>query len=358
MSNKLKLFIVYYSPLIEKMSVIIAPIAESLSAFLNANSYTNIQVLVDEKTFRYCYPTIKSILPKHNLVKIKSGEQEKHLGTCQTIWESMTNYELDRHALMINLGGGVIGDMGGFCAATYKRGIDFIQIPTTLLSQVDAGVGGKLGIDFQGLKNHIGVFQNPKMVLIDPDFLNTLSFAEKRSGFAEIIKHCLIMDADKWNIIRRKDFEEQDFNDLIAHSVAIKQQIVEADPTEKGLRKILNFGHTLGHAIETYFLGKPKLHLLHGEAIAVGMICEAFISFKRGMIDQKTLENIEEFIFSIYGKATIKDADFEEIIALTAQDKKNKGKEIRFSLLEGAGKCTYDVTVSKLEMRLALQYYR
>ena len=137
------------------MSVTIASITESLTNFLNANSYTNIQVLVDEKTFRYCYPAIQKILPKHNLVKIKSGEQEKHLGTCQTIWESMTNHELDRHALMINLGGGVIGDMGGFCAATYKRGLDFIQIPTTLLSQVDASVGGKLGIDFQGLKNHI-----------------------------------------------------------------------------------------------------------------------------------------------------------------------------------------------------------
>jgi 3-dehydroquinate synthase len=340
------------------MSVIIAPIVESLTTFLSANSYTNIQVLVDEKTFRYCYPIIKPILPKHNLVKIKSGESQKHLGTCQTIWESMTFHELDRHALMINLGGGVIGDMGGFCAATYKRGIDFIQIPTTLLSQVDASVGGKLGIDFQGLKNHIGVFQIPKTVLIDPAFLESLSFAEKRSGFAEIVKHCLIMDADKWNIIRKKDFEEQDFTDLIAHSVAIKQQVVEADPTEKGLRKILNFGHTLGHAIETYFLGKPKLHLLHGEAIAAGMICEAFISYKRNMIDLKTLSNIEEFIYSVYGKATILDSDMDEIIALTAQDKKNKGKEIRFSLLEAAGKCTYDIAVSKAEMKKALEYYQ
>jgi 3-dehydroquinate synthase len=339
------------------MSVIIAPIAESLSTFLNANSYTNIHVLGDEKTFRYCYPIIKPILPKHNLVKIKSGEAQKHLGTCQTIWESMTTHELDRHALMINLGGGVIGDMGGFCAATYKRGIDFIQIPTTLLSQVDASVGGKLGVDFQGLKNHIGVFKIPKTVLIDPVFLETLSFAEKRSGFAEIVKHCLIMDADKWNIIRKKDFEEQDFSDLIAHSVAIKQRVVEADPTEKGLRKILNFGHTLGHAIETYFLGKPKLHLLHGEAIAAGMICEAFISYKRNMIDLKTLSNIEEFIYSVYGKALILESDMDEIIALTAQDKKNKGKEIRFSLLEAAGKCTYDIPVSKTEMKKALEYY-
>ena len=339
------------------MSVQIAPIFQSLPAFLNANPYTKIQVIVDGNTFKNCYPTIKAFLGKHNLVKIKSGESEKNLETCQKIWQAMTDNELDRHSLVINLGGGVIGDMGGFCASTYKRGIDFIQIPTTLLSQVDASVGGKLGIDFQGLKNHIGVFQIPNAVLIDDEFLKTLPLSELRSGFAEIVKHCLIMDGKKWDEIRKKDFEEQDFKDLITHSVNIKQQIVEADPTEKNLRKILNFGHTLGHAIETYFLGKPKLHLLHGEAIAAGMICEAFLSFKRGMIDQKTLENIEEFIFSVYGKANIKESDIEPIIALTAQDKKNKGKEIRFSLLEGAGKCTYDISVSKAGMKKALEYY-
>jgi 3-dehydroquinate synthase len=340
------------------MSVQIAPIAQSLPAFLGISSYTKIQVIVDENTFKHCYPTIKSFLGKHNLVKIKSGESHKNLDTCQKIWQAMTDNELDRHSLVINLGGGVIGDMGGFCASTYKRGIDFIQIPTTLLSQVDASVGGKLGIDFQGLKNHIGVFQIPNAVLIDVDFLNTLSYSELRSGFAEVIKHCLIMDGSKWDEIRRKDFEEQDFTDLITHSVAIKQQVVTADPTEKSLRKILNFGHTLGHAIETYFLGRPKLHLLHGEAIAAGMICEAFISYQRKMIDQKTLENIEEFIFSVYGKANIKEADIEPIIALTAQDKKNKGKEIRFSLLEEAGKCGYDISVSKGEMRKAIEYYQ
>jgi 3-dehydroquinate synthase len=342
----------------QKMSVQISSVSQSLPAFLDAHPYTKIQVIVDENTFKFCYPTIKSFLGKHNLIKIKSGEAEKTLDTCQKIWQAMTDNELDRHSLVINLGGGVIGDMGGFCASTYKRGIDFIQIPTTLLSQVDASVGGKLGIDFQGLKNHIGVFQIPNTVLIDDAFLKTLPYSELRSGFAEIIKHCLIMDGKKWDEIRRKDFEEQDFKDLIAHSVNIKQHVVEADPTEKGLRKILNFGHTLGHAIETYFLGKPKLHLLHGEAIAAGMICEAFLSFKRGMIDQKTLENIEEFIFSVYGKAIITASDIEPIIALTAQDKKNKGKEVRFSLLEGAGKCGYDISVSKVEMKKALEYYR
>lgn len=339
------------------MSVIISNISESLPAFLAENQYTKIHVIVDEKTHRHCYPIVKSLLPKHQVTKIKSGEAHKNLSTCEAIWTGLTNQSLDRHSLVINIGGGVIGDMGGFCAATYKRGIDFIQIPTTLLSQVDASVGGKLGIDFNGLKNHIGVFKIPNTVLIDPAFLQTLPASELRSGFGEIIKHCLIRDAVKWEEIRKIDFEEQNFADLIAHSVAIKQEVVAADPTEKGLRKILNFGHTLGHAIETFYLGKPKLHLLHGEAIAAGMICEAYISFKRGMIDQKSLEVIEEFIFAVYGKATIKETEIEEIIALTAQDKKNKGKEIRFSLLEGIGKCTYDISVSASEMKESLLYY-
>lgn len=339
------------------MSVTIAPIAESLSEFLASNSYSTIMVLVDENTKRHCYPLIKSTLPKHQLIIIKSGEQEKTLITCEKIWFAMTQAKLDRHSLVINLGGGVIGDMGGFCASTYKRGIDFIQLPTTLLAQVDASVGGKLGIDFHGFKNHIGVFQIPKAVLIDPAFLKTLSPRELRSGFAEIAKHCLIADTNKWNEICRKDLDQQDFADLIAHSVAIKQQVVVADPTEKGLRKILNFGHTLGHAIETYFLGKEALHLLHGEAIAAGMIAEAYLSFKRKLIDDVLLIQIEEFFFSIYGKINLLPSDFEAILKLTLQDKKNKSGEVRFSLLNGYGSCAYDVVVSKAEMRRALAYY-
>lgn len=270
----------------------------------------------------------------------------------------MTREELDRHALVINVGGGVIGDMGGFCAAVYKRGIDFIQVPTTLLSQVDASVGGKLGIDFQGFKNHLGVFNIPKSVLIDPVFLKTLPEREIRSGFGEVIKHCLIADAAKWKEIRAKDFEQQNWPDLIAHSVKIKQQVVDQDPTEKGLRKILNFGHTLGHAVETCFLNKPaNKRLFHGEAIAVGMIMEAYLSFERKMIDQQTLTDIEEFLFATYGKVKIKPEDVEQIIALTRQDKKNKGKEIRFSLLSGAGQCAFDIVVTAAEMRRSIAYY-
>ena len=340
------------------MSVIISPIFESLKTFLGTRSYSKIIVLADTNTKRLCYPIIKDSLPKHTVITVKHGEENKNLQTCEIIWSAMTEAQLDRHALMINLGGGVIGDMGGFCAATYKRGIDFIQIPTTLLSQVDASVGGKLGIDFQGFKNHLGVFTLPNAVLIDPIFLETLSEREKRSGFAEILKHCLIQDVNKWDEIRRKDLADQDLPDLIAHSVEIKKKVVEQDPTEKGLRKILNFGHTLGHAIETFFLPQGKKRLFHGEAIATGMVCESYIAYTRGLIDERTLEQIEEFIFSIYGKVDIDAADFDTIIGLTLQDKKNKGKEVRFSLINAAGSCLYDIVVSKNEMKKALEYYK
>jgi 3-dehydroquinate synthase len=340
------------------MSIIISPISESLKTFLTTHDYSKIIVLTDTNTKRLCYPIIKDTLPKHTVITVKHGEENKNLPTCEVIWSAMTEAQLDRYALMINLGGGVIGDMGGFCAATYKRGIDFIQIPTTLLSQVDASVGGKLGIDFQGFKNHLGVFTLPNAVLIDPIFLKTLSEREKRSGFAEILKHCLIQDVNKWNEIRGKDLSEQNLPDLIAHSVEIKKKVVEQDPTEKGLRKILNFGHTLGHAIETFFLPEGKKRLFHGEAIASGMVCESHIAYKRGLIDERTLEQIEEFIFSIYGKVDIAEADFDAIIGLTLQDKKNKGKEVRFSLINAAGSCLYDIVVKKNEMKKALEYYK
>ncbi|MDZ7933508.1 MAG: 3-dehydroquinate synthase [Emticicia sp.] len=340
------------------MSVIISSISESLKTFLAVKDYSKIIVLVDTNTKRFCYPIIKDSLPKHTLITVKHGEENKNLQTCEVIWSAMTEAQLDRHALMINLGGGVIGDMGGFCAATYKRGIDFIQIPTTLLSQVDASVGGKLGIDFQGFKNHLGVFTLPNAVLIDPIFLETLSEREKRSGFAEILKHCLIQDGLKWDEIRGKDLADQNLPDLIAHSVEIKKKVVQQDPTEKGLRKILNFGHTLGHAVETFFLPQGKKRLFHGEAIATGMVCESYIAYTRGLIDERTLEQIEEFIFSIYGKVDINAADFDTIIGLTLQDKKNKGKEVRFSLINAAGSCLYDIVISKSEMKKALEYYK
>lgn len=340
------------------MSIYIAPIAQSITEFLSDKNYSKIIVLTDTNTHKHCYSVLKPYLPKHTLIKIKAGEAHKNISTCVQIWEAMTEAELDRHALMIDLGGGVVGDMGGFCASTYKRGIDFIQIPTTLLSQVDASVGGKLGIDFQGFKNHIGVFTQPQAVLIDAHFLKTLSVRELRSGFAEVIKHCLIADANKWNEIRKIDFEDQNWTELIAHSVEIKKKIVAQDPTEKGLRKILNFGHTLGHAVETYFLSKPASEqLLHGEAIGAGMVMEAFVSFRKKMIDLQTLERIEEFVFMVYGKIDLKVNDYTTLIELAKHDKKNKDGQLRFSLLENVGNCAFDVVVTNAEIRQAIEYY-
>ena len=340
------------------MTVKIAPISESLATFFAQNEYSHIAILVDEFTNKYCLPIIEDLLPSNfTKILIKSGEHHKNLATCEQVWDRMTNTNMDRHSLLVNLGGGVIGDLGGFCASTYKRGIDFIQIPTTLLAQVDASVGGKLGIDFHGLKNHIGVFQLPKAVLIDPKFIDTLSIQQKKSGFAEIIKHCLIRDEQEWNVIRQQSFEELDLSKLIAHSVAIKEAVVLEDPKEAGLRKILNFGHTLGHAIETYLLDKGKRKILHGEAIAIGMIVEAFISHQRDLISLQELEEIESYLFENYGRVKLHPEEISKIIALTAQDKKNKGKEIRFSLLTGIGDCGYDIPVSASEMKKAIQYY-
>jgi 3-dehydroquinate synthase len=340
------------------MTVKIAPISESLATFFTQNEYSHIAILVDEFTNKYCLPIIQDLLPSNfTKILIKSGEHHKNLATCEQVWDRMTKANMDRHSLLVNLGGGVIGDLGGFCASTYKRGIDFIQIPTTLLAQVDASVGGKLGIDFHGLKNHIGVFQLPKAVLIDPKFIDTLSIQQKKSGFAEIIKHCLIRDEKEWSAIRQQSFEELDLSKLIAHSVAIKEAVVLEDPKEAGLRKILNFGHTLGHAIETYLLDKGKRKILHGEAIAIGMIVEAFISHQRELISLQELEEIESYLFENYGRVKLHTEEISKIIALTAQDKKNKGKEIRFSLLTGLGDCGYDIPVSASEMKKAIQYY-
>ena len=339
-------------------TVTIAPLAESLPAFLDSNDFSDIAVIADNHTSRFCYPDLKVFLPKHTLIRLKSGEEQKHIATCELIWDALTRANFDRHALVLNLGGGVIGDMGGFCAATYKRGIAFAQLPTTLLSQVDASVGGKLGIDFRGFKNHIGVFKQPDSVLIDTTFLATLPERELRSGFAEVIKHCLIADATMWDEIRRRDLEEQDWTALVAHSVAVKQRVVEQDPTEKGLRKILNFGHTLGHAVETYFLTQPRKRLLHGEAIAVGMIAEAYIALHKKMIDEILLTQIEEYIFAVYGNVRLLDTDIEPIVSLTLQDKKNRGHQVRMALLDGPGSCAFDIPVTASEMRRGLEFYR
>lgn len=342
-----------------KQHVLIGERIETLwKQVVDQTDYSQFAVLVDERTVKHCYPVLKPHLPKHTLIRIRSGEERKNLETCTAIWQQLTDKQFDRKALVINLGGGVIGDMGGFCAATYKRGVDFVQVPTTLLAQVDASVGGKLGIDFNGFKNHIGVFREPAAVLIATEFLQTLPERELHSGFAEIIKHCLIADADQWQRIRRRDVPGQNWTELVPHSVQIKQAVVQQDPTEKGWRKVLNFGHTIGHAVESYFLTQPRRKLRHGEAIAVGMIAESYLSYQKSGLSEAELAQIEEFLFSVYGRVKLTDSDLEAILPLTLQDKKNVKGKIQCVLLSGIGKPVIDQPVTLNEVREALQFYR
>jgi 3-dehydroquinate synthase len=328
-------------------------VALLLQSFFDKKDYSQVVVLTDRNTRVHCYPQLGG-LPPHELIEIEAGETFKNIDTCQLIWQRMTDLRLDRHALMVILGGGVLGDMGGFCAATYKRGIDFILLPTTLLAQVDASVGGKLAIDFNGIKNHIGVFQLPASTLISPDFLTTLPFRELRSGFAEVIKHCIISDKAMWDTIRKNDVAGQDWDTVIRHSVAFKSQVVTEDPKEKGLRKILNFGHTIGHALETYFLDTND-RLYHGEAIAAGMIAESYLATKMGLISADEEAQITSYILGIYGK--IKVPNDPQIIEIMRQDKKNKDNKMLMALPRGIGNAIWDVEVSEEQVIDSLSFF-
>lgn len=330
---------------------------QALSRVLTQLSFSKLAVLTDENTQSQCLPIVSSILPEDTIfISVRSGEVQKNLETCTEIWSQMTDAALDRKALMLNLGGGVITDMGGFCASLYKRGIRFLNMPTTLLSQVDASVGGKLGVDFNGLKNHLGVFNEPETVIIAPEFLKTLPLAELRSGYAEILKHGLIRDKSYFNKLKTTNWESQDWENLIIHSVGIKKAVVEADPKEAGLRKILNFGHTIGHAFESYFLD-TKNHLLHGEAIALGMICEGFLSFEKIGFSFEELDQLTKTMIQIYGKVEFSVNELNPILDLCLQDKKNEGSSLLFSLLNSIGDCAYNIPVNRDEIREAIIYY-
>jgi 3-dehydroquinate synthase len=326
-----------------------------LHQVISKKNYSKLIVLVDSNTRKACYPKLNSELPAHQVIEIEAGEERKNLATCAHVWQQLTDLNTDRKGLLIVLGGGVPGDLGGFCAATYKRGIDFILLPTTLLSQVDASVGGKLGIDFHGFKNHIGVFQEPLATIIDTRFLETLSQAELRSGFAEVIKHCLLSDRGMWDVIRKKNLADQDWSALVQHSVSFKASVTQADPKESGLRKILNFGHTVGHALETYFLNTPN-RLLHGEAIAIGMIAESWLAQQKNLISMDELNQIQSYITGLYGKVQL-PVEKGPIVSLARQDKKNVGDKILIAVPKGIGSPVWDVETSEAGIVDALNFY-
>lgn len=330
----------------------------ALAELLRRPAVGQVWVLADANTARLCYPLLQPHLPPtHRLIEIPAGEEFKTLATCDTVWQQLTEQNTDRHAVLVNLGGGVVTDLGGFCAAVYKRGIRFIQVPTTLLAQVDASVGGKTGVDFLGFKNQLGVFQEPAAVCIDPQFLQTLDPRQLKAGYAEIVKHWLIADADAFQQNRSIGMFVEEWLPLIRESVLLKEQVVAQDPLESGLRKVLNYGHTVGHALESYLLLQPGREILHGEAVAAGMICEAWLSREKGLLSEQELDTIETFLFSVFEKVQFVTLETEAIAEFAYQDKKNVGSTINCTLLEGIGRAVYDQPVTPAEIAASLRYY-
>lgn len=305
-------------------SIQLKPITESLPSFLLNKKYSRYFVLVDENTKQHCLPKIAPLLPNLELIEIKAGEVHKNIDTCQQIWQSLIKSGADRNTLLINLGGGVIGDMGGFAAASFKRGIHFIQIPTTLLSQVDASIGGKLGIDFFGIKNSIGLFENPQAVLIDDTMLTTLPSEELWSGFAEMLKHAMLSGHQHLTQLMAIDPTTNIPSKLIKSSLQVKKVIVESDPFEKGIRKVLNWGHSLGHAIESHSLFHSKTPLLHGEAIGIGMVLELFLSEKLMGFPIEQMHKISKYLLTNYPSYSYNKTDIPTILDYLTNDKKNK----------------------------------
>lgn len=313
-----------------------------LQQILVRDAYSKIFVMADSNTAQHCLPQFLQQLATETeieIIEIEPGEENKTIDTCTGVWRALAELGADRKSIMINVGGGMVTDLGAFVASTFMRGIDHVNVPTSLLAMVDASVGGKTGVDLDNLKNHVGVFSTPKAVIIDVNFLETLPQEEMRSGLAEMLKHGIIADRNYWNnFTDMNGLTTDDLLALIHRSIEIKNEIVLADPKEQGVRMLLNFGHTLGHAIESYFLGNhEKQTLLHGEAVAIGMLLESYLSVEKGTLAIEEYREIKEVVSSIFPIVEFTLDDIENIIQLLAHDKKNAFGNINFVLPETIG---------------------
>ena len=336
---------------------------ETLASILLPEKYSKIFILVDENTSQYCLPHFLSNLATEieiEIIELEAGEAHKNIATCTEVWSILSELNADRKSILLNLGGGVISDLGGFVACTFKRGIDFINIPTTLLAMVDASVGGKNGLDLDHLKNQIGIIREPNAVVIDIHFLETLPQIEMRSGLAEMLKHGLIFDKSYWNKFKNlKDLNTNDLDILIHQSIQIKNEIVSKDLKEENIRKSLNFGHTLGHAIESYFLEENSQNsLLHGEAVAIGMVLESYLSKEKGLLSNDEYQEIKYIINDIFNPISFSDEAIEKIIELLNFDKKNQFGTIQFVLLDGIGKSIINQTIDNSLIYKAFDDYK
>ena len=323
----------------------------SIAEKINSDKFSSIFVLVDENTEKFCLELFikKSGIKSFNKIIISSGEENKNIDTCISIWGQLNSFKADRKSLLINLGGGVLTDIGGFAASTYLRGIEFINIPTTLLGMVDAAHGGKTGIDFKQLKNQIGVFNEPLEVLLDDEYLKTLSKEEFINGYAEVVKHSLLTDKPDltFNSLVKLDlFKDSDY--IINSYSSVKNEIVESDKYESSIRKILNLGHTIGHAVESYsHISDKVVDLKHGQAIVIGIITELYISYKKFNFPLKDLITVKEHLKNYFSLIQLEEDDIMNIYDLMVYDKKNEGSKINFVLLKEIGKPVIDQIVNK-----------
>jgi 3-dehydroquinate synthase len=326
-----------FSTSIQNCPIYVGDLSQTFDARALQSRYSTIYVLTDSNTERHCFPLFLSKtgleIRQIRHYSFPAGEANKHLGVCGLIWKDMLAAQLDRGAVAINLGGGVVGDMGGFCAATFKRGIDFIHVPTTLLSATDASIGGKQGVDLDGLKNVIGVFRQPAAVYIDPQFFETLPRRELRSGIAEVLKHGAIAGGEFWDLLKNAaSLEDMDWSSLLPRSIEVKVRVVEQDPLEQGLRAVLNFGHTIGHAIETLWMGRAH-PLTHGEAVAIGMCCESWLSeWQTETQTRPRYAELAALIARFYDRQPRVAAEADAIWSLMQNDKKNQSGAVRLAL--------------------------
>jgi 3-dehydroquinate synthase len=342
--------------------IICRNLIEELSSVVGQCEHDKIFILTDVHTQKLCLPLLNgiSLLKDAYIIKVGAEDLNKNLQTLAVVWQALSENGASRHSLLINLGGGMITDLGGFAASTFKRGINYINIPTTLLAMVDASVGGKTGINFNSLKNEVGVFNAAKFVLIETDFLRTLDRANILSGYAEMLKHGLISDEKHWAQLLNFDFDSIDYvqlKSLVGRSIAVKEQIVSEDPFEKGIRKALNLGHTVGHAFESLALSR-KSPILHGYAVAYGLVCELYLSCVQTNFAKDRMRQTVQFIKSHYGVFSFGCEDYEYLYDLMKHDKKNVGGVINFTLLSDIGKVLIDQHVDKKLIYETLDFYR
>ncbi|HRH68453.1 MAG TPA: 3-dehydroquinate synthase [Flavobacteriales bacterium] len=323
---------------------------------------TALFVLGDENTLRHCLPELLAQVPRlreAQTLSVEGGEKAKDISVCSDIWRHLAEEAADRQALLICLGGGVVTDLGGFVAGTYKRGIRCVHVPTSLLGMVDAAIGGKSGVDLAGLKNMVGVFHDPIGTYVHVPFLKSLGKRDLLNGLAEMIKHGLVSDAEHWEAIGAAALHDLDaLRPLIERSAAIKAAVVKADPREAGLRKVLNFGHTIGHGIEALSWESPRRALLHGEAVVIGMICEAWLSWRMDLLDRGSYDRITTHLMELYKPYTFDSSENHRMIELMRNDKKNAGGQFRFTLLTGIGSAKVDVHITAAQVQEALEHYR